>query len=115
MRIRSHLVSLGLAVLTPMVAFAVFAVLSLDRQQRAAVERGAVETARALSNAVDRELGGMMTTLQTLGTARSLEGGDIAAFYGDARRVLAHPQGRTIAAVIWLAIGAVLCFFGYVR
>ena len=31
------------------------------------------------------------------------------------RRVLAHPQGRTIAAVIWLAIGAVLCFFGYVR
>ena len=31
------------------------------------------------------------------------------------RRILKHPQGLTIAAVIWLAIGAVLCFFGYFR
>ena len=31
------------------------------------------------------------------------------------RRILRHPQGLTIAAVIWLAIGAVLCFFGYFR
>jgi hypothetical protein len=29
------------------------------------------------------------------------------------RRILRHPQGLTIAAVIWLALGAVLCFFGY--
>ena len=31
------------------------------------------------------------------------------------RRFLKHPQGMTIAAVVWLAIGALLCFFGYVR
>jgi hypothetical protein len=31
------------------------------------------------------------------------------------RRVLQHPQSLLIAAVIWLAIGAVLSFFGYVR
>jgi uncharacterized membrane protein len=31
------------------------------------------------------------------------------------RRILAHPHGLTIAAVIWLALGAVLCFFGYFR
>jgi hypothetical protein len=31
------------------------------------------------------------------------------------RRILKHPQGLTIAAVIWLALGAVLCFFGYFR
>ena len=31
------------------------------------------------------------------------------------RRFLKHPQGTIIAAVVWLAIGAVLCFFGYFR
>ena len=31
------------------------------------------------------------------------------------RRFLNHPQGAIIAAVVWLAIGAVLCFFGYFR
>ena len=31
------------------------------------------------------------------------------------RRFLKHPQAMTIAAVVWLAIGAVLCFFGYFR
>jgi uncharacterized membrane protein len=31
------------------------------------------------------------------------------------RRFLKHPQGAIIAAVVWLAIGAVLCFFGYFR
>jgi hypothetical protein len=31
------------------------------------------------------------------------------------RRVLQHPQSLLIAAVIWLAIGAILSFFGYVR
>jgi hypothetical protein len=29
------------------------------------------------------------------------------------RRMVSHPHGLTIAAVIWLALGAVLCFFGY--
>src|SRR5712691_7142264 len=29
------------------------------------------------------------------------------------RRILASPAGLTVACVIWLAIGAVLCFFGY--
>ena len=31
------------------------------------------------------------------------------------RRFLEHPQGMIIAAAIWLAVGAVLCFFGYFR
>ncbi len=29
------------------------------------------------------------------------------------RRIVASPMALTIACVIWLAIGAVLCFFGY--
>jgi uncharacterized membrane protein len=31
------------------------------------------------------------------------------------RRMIAHPQGLMIAAGVWLVIGAILCFFGYVR
>jgi hypothetical protein len=31
------------------------------------------------------------------------------------RKFLKHPQGVIIAAAIWLAVGAVLCFFGYFR
>jgi MFS family permease len=31
------------------------------------------------------------------------------------RRVLEHPQGLTIAGVVWLALGAILSFFGYFR
>jgi hypothetical protein len=30
-----------------------------------------------------------------------------------ARRMLRHPQALTVAGVVMLAIGAVLCFFGY--
>jgi CHASE1-domain containing sensor protein len=100
MKIRTHLVILGLAVLIPMTVFAIIAVVALDRQQRAGVERGAVETARALSHAVDRELSGMLATLHTLATARSLERDDLAAFHADARRVLAsRPEWNTILLI----------------
>ena len=100
MKIRTHLVLLGLVILIPMVAFAVVAVVALDRQQRAAVERGAVETSRALSPALDRELSGMLATLSTLATARSLERNDLTAFYEDARRVHAsRPEWNTILLI----------------
>src|SRR5262249_36199653 len=49
---------------------------------------------------VDRELSGMLATLHTLGTARSLERDDLAAFYEDARRVLARrPEWNTIILI----------------
>ena len=73
MKIRTYLLVFALAMLLPMIAFSAIAVIDFDRQQRAAVERGGVETARALVNAVDRELSASLTTLQTLATARSLE------------------------------------------
>jgi hypothetical protein len=31
------------------------------------------------------------------------------------RRILKHPQGLMIASVVWLALGALLSFFGYFR
>ena len=44
MRLRSLLASLVVAVLVPMVAFTAIVTVVLGRQQRAAAERGAVET-----------------------------------------------------------------------
>lgn len=58
MKVRSYLLVFAVAVLLPMIAIAAVVVVAFDRQQRAAVELGAMETARALMNAVDRELTG---------------------------------------------------------
>ncbi len=97
MKIRTYLLVFALAILVPMIVFSVIAVVAFDRQQRTVVERGGVETARALMNAVGRELANTVTTLETLGTARTLESGDLAGFYDDARRVLAgEPEWATI-------------------
>jgi signal transduction histidine kinase len=92
MRIRTYLLVFAVAILLPMIAFAVVAVVAIDRQQRAAVERGGVETARALMSAIDRELGGSLATLHALAAARSLERDDLAGFADDARRVLASQR-----------------------
>jgi signal transduction histidine kinase len=92
MRIRTYLFVFALAILLPAIAFAVVAVVAFDRQQRARVERGGVETARALMSAVDRELAGAIAALAALATARSLEGGDLGTFHDDARRTLASQQ-----------------------
>src|SRR6266850_4365696 len=89
MRLRSHLIALVLAMLVPMVVFAAIVVVMFGRQQRATAERGAVETARALMNAVDEALGSTVTTLEALATARSLAHGDLREFHAEARRVLA--------------------------
>jgi len=97
MRLRSHLIALVLAVLVPMVVFAAIVVVMFGRQQRAAAERGALETARALMNAVDETLGSTVTTLEALATARSLAQGDLKEFHAEARRVLAtQPDWKDI-------------------
>jgi signal transduction histidine kinase/CheY-like chemotaxis protein len=97
MKIRTYLLVFALAILVPMIAFSVIAVLAFDRQQRTVVERAGVETARALMNAVDRELTTSITALETLATARSLERDDFPSFYDDARRVIANqPEWSTI-------------------
>ena len=80
MRVRYHLGIALVAVLVPMVAF--------GRQQRAAVERGAVDTARALINALDESLRSTITRLDVLATAESLEADDLATFDEIARRAL---------------------------
>jgi signal transduction histidine kinase/ActR/RegA family two-component response regulator len=90
MRLRSHLVALVLAVLVPLVAFTAIVMVVLGHRQRAAAERGAVETARALSNALDENFEGSVTTLEALASTEALEAGDLRSFDVMARRVLAR-------------------------
>ena len=75
MTLRARLVILVLALLVPMVAFATMTIVAFGRQQRAAVQNGAVETARALLNAVDQSLGSSIATLEALATLSSLDRG----------------------------------------
>src|SRR6266850_423906 len=98
MRLRSHLIALVLAVLVPMVVSAAIVVVMFGRQQRAAAERGALETARALMNAVDEAPGSTVTTLEALATARSLAQGDLKEFHADGRQLLttARPWGAPL-------------------
>src|SRR5688572_13621078 len=97
MRLRSHLVTLVLAVLLPMIVFAAMVVALFGRQQRTDVEHGAVETARALINAVDESLTSSVKLLEALATAQSLDVGDLRGFHAEARRVVAsHRDWLTV-------------------
>jgi signal transduction histidine kinase/ActR/RegA family two-component response regulator len=89
MKLRSHLVVLVMAVLVPMIVFAAIVVAMFGRQQRADVERGAVETARALINAVDESLNASVKVLESLATSQALQAGDLRAFHAEARRAAA--------------------------
>jgi signal transduction histidine kinase len=93
MKLRSHLGTLVLAVLIPMIVFAVIVVALFGRQQRAAVQHGAVETARALLNATDERLHSSVKVLEALATSEHLEHADLRAFLAEARRLVgSHPD-----------------------
>jgi len=68
-------------------------VVMFTRQERAAVERGARDTARALSLAVDRDLLRSMTALEALATSKALDTGELRGFEREARRVLPTQDG----------------------
>jgi hypothetical protein len=82
-------VTLVVAVLVPMIVFAGIVLVVLGRQQRAAVETGAVETARALVNAADESLLASVKVLEALAISRTLDTGDLRAFHAEARRAVA--------------------------
>jgi hypothetical protein len=53
MKLRTHLVLLALALVVSMILFSAATIVAWGRRQRPAVDRGVVETTRALTNAVD--------------------------------------------------------------
>jgi PAS domain S-box-containing protein len=86
--LRAHLVIFGLAIVVPVLLYSGFLLHRYTQQERLASEGRALEIARALSADIDREISAMVTTLETLATARALATGDFEAFHARARQAL---------------------------
>jgi signal transduction histidine kinase len=95
--LRTRLFYLAGATFVPLALVSGVSLLALMQQQRNQAERAGIEIARALSTAVDAELQRSASVLQALAAARSLDRGELANFYGVARRVLdANPTWFTV-------------------
>jgi PAS domain S-box-containing protein len=103
--LRAHVVILVVACILPMIAFSGFAVMHYANAQREANNRQILNTARALSAAMDVEFKGAEAALSALATSPALRDGNLREFYGQAARVavdheawvvLVEPTGRVI-------------------
>ncbi len=97
MRLKSHLVLLVLAAVLPLLAFAAIMLRQHVQFQRDAISRGLLDTARALSLAVDREVGTAHALLETLAASPYLDAADFKSFFElSVRAVAARPSGNRI-------------------
>ncbi len=97
MKLRSHLSVLTLGTLLPMIVFSIAMLLWVQQSTRAATERGLLDTARALSVAVDHEVGADVAALSVLGTSEHLQSGDLQAFHRAARQAMAtRPRWQNV-------------------
>src|SRR5579885_3684418 len=76
-------VALGVAIL----------ILESHERERANLERDMIDTARALMQAVDADLSGVVSTIQVLAASRSLAAGDFRGFYDEAQALLPTQVG----------------------
>lgn len=95
--LRSQLLLLVLGTLAPMIIFAVTMIVRLGHEERATFERGATERTRALSTAIDAELGSSIATLEALATSPTLTDDELDVFQERSKRIL-RSQGD------WLTI-----------
>lgn len=82
------LIALALVTLLPAFLFSGVLLLRNNESQREIVRALTEGTTRSLSEAVDREVEGLITTLRVLSTAPSLEQGDLEAFHDRAKQAL---------------------------
>ena len=88
--LRFHLIRLVLTALAPLLIFSVGMIVILAQQEKATLERGLLETARALTLAVDREFDSSVITLKALATSEHLDTGNLRDFYRICTRILQH-------------------------
>jgi len=99
-RIRSHLVLLFLGILIPILAFSGVMLVVFNRHTRVATEQGLVETARALSVAVDQQVLASLSVLRVLAASEHLQKGNVQEFERVARMSLAtQPAWQSIVLV----------------
>jgi len=96
--LRRRLLLLVAAGLLPLALISAAALLYLYQQNRNQAERSVLEVARALSTAVDAELGRTEAALMVLGNSLLLDDADLSRFWEHARR--SHDAQRDWLAVI---------------
>jgi signal transduction histidine kinase len=97
MKLRSRLALVVLVAVIPFLLFSGAMLRQAFRDQRAVLDQGMRDTARALSLGVDGEVKASRAILGTLAASPSLDSGDLGAFYELCVRTMA---GRTNAYVI---------------
>jgi hypothetical protein len=89
MKLRVYLVGLIFAIMVPMLVFSAVTAFLFHRQTVSATERGLIETARALSVAIEREVTGTLSALNTLSASDYLRNDNLKGFDQRARSALA--------------------------
>jgi len=102
----AHLVLFALIVLIPALLFSAFLVVQFSEQQREIAAAQVNDTAEIVSNAVDRDIFGMMTSGKVLASSPSLVTGQLAGFHE--RTVAALRTTETTAELIDPALGVVV-------
>jgi diguanylate cyclase (GGDEF)-like protein/PAS domain S-box-containing protein len=88
------------AALVPGIVAASFLFYEIYRTERHQLEQGALQTARALSTGLERDLAAMRGKLEILATSSALQAGDLKTFYDQARNVLAtEPLAEAIVLI----------------
>ena len=94
--IRRRLAFLVLASAVPAVVLAAVLLAYERRHDREQLEDDTIATARAMVNAIDRELVGITVAAQVLSTSQRAQAGDLAAFYAQAQEVVANGIGANV-------------------
>ena len=100
MPLRRHLALLVLGAVVPLLAFAIWTVVTLNAERRASVERGLRDTTAALALAMDRELEATVTTLEALGASADPRPAGVASFRRQLSSVLQSQE-------MWLDIALI--------
>lgn len=91
-----YLTVYGMVVVAPILFFSGLVLHSYVAVEHAQLEQQALQTVRALRSNVDRELGGVILTLQALGASPSLGSGDYARFHSHASAIVQLNSDRYI-------------------
>jgi len=88
MRVRTLLLLLALGVALPVLGFAILVSTILLREERDAIQQGAVERARAMMSAVDAKLRGDIEAVRILSASQALQSDDVERFRQEAELAL---------------------------
>jgi two-component sensor histidine kinase len=94
--IRLILSLLMAAIIIPSIVFGVLLLQRNNQAQQEMVTTLAEATASSISEALDRQVAGMLTTLRVLSTSRALDGSDLTDFYSRADLALEGSEAHLI-------------------